>query len=59
MKQGFLIGFLAFFWFNIAFSGNQREEDLANSTLSLMQRSIADNAPPKLMFNHVEEGVRG
>ena len=55
MKQGFLIGLLTFFWFNIAFAGNQREEDLAVSVRSLMQRSIADKAAPKLMFNHVEE----
>ena len=60
MKRRFLIGLLAALWLNslpnIALAGYQREEDLADSVRSLMQRSIADTAAPKLMFDHPEEG---
>ncbi len=56
MKRCFLIGLLAVCWLNSAFAGYQREEDLADSVRSLMQRSIADTAAPKLMFDHPEEG---
>lgn len=39
-----------------AFAGSQREEPLSNSVKSLMQRSISDQAPPRLLFASDTEG---
>ncbi len=34
-----------------ALAGNQREEPLANSVKAVMQKSVSDLAPPRLMFD--------
>ncbi len=38
-------------------AGAQREEPLANSVRSLMQRSISDSAAPRLVFASPDEGL--
>ena len=38
------------------YAGSQREEPLSNSVKSLMQRSISDQAPPRLLFASDIEG---
>lgn len=44
-------------WFFLteAYAGNQREEPLADSVRTLLQRSISDKASPKLVFDSLEE----
>ncbi len=39
-----------------SFAGSQLEEPLSNSVKAMMQRSISDQAAPRLMFASVEEG---
>lgn len=39
-----------------AFAGSQAEEPLSNSVKALMQRSISDQAAPKLIFADPQEG---
>ncbi|MFJ5446113.1 lytic transglycosylase domain-containing protein [Methylobacillus methanolivorans] len=41
----------------LAHAGAQREEPLANSVRSLMQRSISDSAAPRLVFASPDEGL--
>jgi soluble lytic murein transglycosylase-like protein len=41
----------------LAFAG-QREEPLSNSVKAMMQRSISDQAAPRLMFASAEDGAR-
>lgn len=40
----------AVFTSNIVLAGAQREEPLSNSVKALMQKSVSDSAPPKLVF---------
>ena len=56
MKLRLYIVLLACLWLNSAFAGKQAEEPLANSVRSLLQKNIADNAPPSLVFDHPEQG---
>lgn len=39
-----------------SFAGSQLEEPLSNSVKAMMQRSISDQAAPRLMFATPEEG---
>jgi soluble lytic murein transglycosylase-like protein len=39
-----------------SYAGSQLEEPLSNSVKAMMQRSISDKAPPKLVFATPEEG---
>jgi len=39
-----------------SYAGSQLEEPLSNSVKAMMQRSISDRAPPKLVFSTPEEG---
>ncbi len=39
-----------------SYAGSQREEPLSNSVKSLMQRSISDQGPPRLLFASESEG---
>lgn len=43
----------AFVW-----AGGQKEEPLSNSVRAMMQKSISDNAAPRLMFVNDPEGMR-
>ena len=49
-------GLVTLFWLNLAVAGKQAEEPLANSVRSLVQRNIADTAPPSLVFDNAEQG---
>lgn len=37
-------------WAQLAWAGQQREEPLANSVKAMMQKSVSDLAPPRLLF---------
>jgi soluble lytic murein transglycosylase-like protein len=39
------------FWSSITLAGNQKEEPLANSVKSVMQKSVSDVAAPRLLFD--------
>ena len=52
----FLMGMTTLCWLNVAIAGKQAEEPLANSVRSLLQKSIADTAPPSLVFDNAEQG---
>lgn len=39
-----------------AWAGAQREEDLAHHVASAMRRSLTDPNPPRLVFEHAEDG---
>ncbi|KQT42241.1 transglycosylase [Methylophilus sp. Leaf459] len=39
------------FWSSVTLAGNQKEEPLANSVKSVMQKSVSDVAAPRLMFD--------
>lgn len=44
-----MTGLLA--WSSISMAGNQKEEPLANSVKSVMQKSVSDVAAPRLLFD--------
>jgi len=52
------IGFFVLLNSQLAFAGSQREEPLSNSVKAMMQRSISDQASPRLMFASAEDGSR-
>lgn len=54
MKYWLCIFFVLFS--SLALAGNQREEALSHSVKALMQKSISDLAPPKLIFDDEAEG---
>ena len=54
IKHLLIVGLLSLS--NVCHAGNQREEPLANSVKSMMQKSISDLASPKLIFASQVEG---
>ena len=56
LMSRFCLGLVTLLWLNFAVAGKQAEEPLANSVRSLLQRNIADTAPPSLVFDHAEQG---
>jgi len=44
------------FWATYGYAGGRKEEALANSVKAIMQKTVNEAAPPKLVFASPEEG---
>ena len=56
MRHFLMIIFAYLLSANMAFAGNQKEEQLSNSVKALMQKTISDLGAPKLIFANQVEG---